>query len=254
MTQRQTARAGASNALSADELARVLEEMAFRASVNDYGNFQRKQTVGETRSLDALKLQKHRVFAKGGCWTLSSGEQEDGFSVQVWCESETYEKDGVHVPFALRLFYTARGGNGIEVSRAYRVPLDFTLLHFGSGRWWFRCPMILNGQRCARRCRFLYLPAGAVSWGCRECYQLTYESRQRHREFLWECADKPLTMLARAEARLQHKRSLHRRERLLRRMEWARDRIMLGLNHPNAFKAGMVGAKALEFLPEFRIE
>jgi hypothetical protein len=42
---------------------------------------------------------------------------------------------------------------------------------------WFICPLLKpNGTPCNRRCRILYLPPGAKYFGCRECYNLTYDS------------------------------------------------------------------------------
>lgn len=42
---------------------------------------------------------------------------------------------------------------------------------------WFLCPLLKpNGTPCNRRCRKLYCPPGAKYFGCRECYNLTYDS------------------------------------------------------------------------------
>ena len=74
---------------------------------------------------------------------------------------------------------------------------------------------------CHRRCRFLYLPAEANSWGCRECHQLTYESRQGHRAASYERVGKPLKVFKRAEAKLAHTRSPERRAVLYQQMREA---------------------------------
>lgn len=39
---------------------------------------------------------------------------------------------------------------------------------------------IVNGVVCHRRVRKLFLPPGAKYFGCRACYDLTYESAQSH--------------------------------------------------------------------------
>jgi hypothetical protein len=63
----------------------------------------------------------------------------------------------------------------------YVVPLTRTPLHYGgAGRWWWQCPLVCDGQACARRAQALYLPLleGARYFGCQYCHRLTYGSRQ----------------------------------------------------------------------------
>ena len=55
-----------------------------------------------------------------------------------------------------------------------------TPCNYGGTRKWFECP------RCGRRVGKIYLPLHVVSngrrvewWGCRHCYDLTYEQRQQ---------------------------------------------------------------------------
>jgi len=63
------------------------------------------------------------------------------------------------------------------------IDLETTPCNFGGERWWFRCPLVKNGQPCERRCFKLHEPPGANRFGCRECYDLTYESVQTAHEF-----------------------------------------------------------------------
>jgi hypothetical protein len=45
-------------------------------------------------------------------------------------------------------------------------------------RYWFICPLKVCGRMTAK----LYLPNGASYFGCRKCYNLTYEScNESHR-------------------------------------------------------------------------
>jgi hypothetical protein len=64
-----------------------------------------------------------------------------------------------------------------------RVPLETTRPHFGGVRWWFVCPLAVNGRACGRRAGKLYLPPGARYFGCRRCYGLTYTSCQESHKF-----------------------------------------------------------------------
>jgi hypothetical protein len=60
----------------------------------------------------------------------------------------------------------------------YFVPLESTFQPKGNVRYWFLCPL----QGCNRMTAKLYLPSGARYFGCRHCYNLTYEScNESHR-------------------------------------------------------------------------
>jgi hypothetical protein len=60
------------------------------------------------------------------------------------------------------------------------VRIATTRPRFGGLRWWFICPLIVNGRRCNRRVGKLYLPPAARYFGCRHCHDLTYTSCQEH--------------------------------------------------------------------------
>jgi hypothetical protein len=61
---------------------------------------------------------------------------------------------------------------------AYDIALATTSQQYGGVRWWLRCPLAVNGEPCRRCVRQLYLPPGKRYFGCRYCYNLTYESRR----------------------------------------------------------------------------
>ena len=77
-----------------------------------------------------------------------------------------------------RLFYTFTAGRNKDEKMDYRVPLVTTWPHFGGLRWWFICPLSVNGRYCGRRVGKLYLPPGGRYFGCRHCHDLTYTSCQ----------------------------------------------------------------------------
>ena len=62
----------------------------------------------------------------------------------------------------------------------YHVRLVATRPNFGGLRWWFVCPLVVNGRACGRRVRKLYLAPGCSYFGCRHCLYLTYTSAQKH--------------------------------------------------------------------------
>ncbi len=71
--------------------------------------------------------------------------------------------------------------SGEKTELDYKVRLVWTPCHFGGRRWWFICPLIVNGRVCNRRVGVLYLASGKY-FGCRHCYNLTYErSKESHK-------------------------------------------------------------------------
>jgi hypothetical protein len=64
----------------------------------------------------------------------------------------------------------------------YKARLDWTSCHFGGCRWWFVCPLVVNGRVCNRRVGVLYLGSGKY-FGCRHCHNLTYESSKESHKF-----------------------------------------------------------------------
>jgi hypothetical protein len=88
----------------------------------------------------------------------------------------------------IRLHYSRTWG---EAEADFRVRLTTTPLPWGGVRWWFICPLTVNGRSCWRRCGKLYLPPGGRYFGCRLCYDLTYKSAQEA-----HCYDGLYAMLA----------------------------------------------------------
>jgi hypothetical protein len=101
-----------------------------------------------------------------------------------WIEADTgevqssmrYEADTCGLD-TVRLIYTiAETGEPMN----YAIRLQTTVPHHGGLRWWFTCALIVNGERCERRVQKLYLPPRGRHYGCRHCYQLSYESRNQN--------------------------------------------------------------------------
>lgn len=76
----------------------------------------------------------------------------------------------------LRLMYTTTRPSGEKIENDYRVRMTYTVPNYGGRRWWFICPLSIGGKACGRRVGKLYNPPGALYFGCRHCYGLTYES------------------------------------------------------------------------------
>lgn len=73
------------------------------------------------------------------------------------------------------------GYTGEKTDLDYKIQLATTPCHFGGVRYWFICPLAKNGRYCGRRTGTLYLASGGKYFGCRDCYNLSYESRNESR-------------------------------------------------------------------------
>ena len=105
--------------------------------------------------------------------TTSTGQQTASIS---------YEANTIGTPQYVRLSYTVTPQGGEPQHYDYQVRLVTTQPHFGGLRWWFMCPLRVNGHACGRRVSKLYLPPGGHYFGCRHCYRLTYTSSQDSRK------------------------------------------------------------------------
>jgi hypothetical protein len=138
----------------------------------------KKTTVEVCKSLDANRWMREGILKPGVCfvgswrWVYQGGREN----------SITFEVDARDpVLPSLRLSYTiTRRGDERGESLDYSVELTTTRPRFGGLRWWFVCPLVVNGQPCGRRVGKLYLPPGGRHFGCRHCHELTYTSCQTH--------------------------------------------------------------------------
>lgn len=138
----------------------------------------RKLRVEETHRLDIAHLKRagHLHASPGTAWLHT---QEFPFRTSQVLYTVASNTSG---PYAIVVGHEVEGTKN---TGAYPVKLESTPCHFGGTRLWFRCPLVVNGGACRRRCRVVYRPAGSL-FGCRECHQLTYQSRQQHRDPWYE--------------------------------------------------------------------
>lgn len=162
----------------------------------------RKARVDEVKRFEIKPLMEVGVLRKKdtnfkGCGWRSGGKLTGSICYQI-----DYDKDDN--PEFIRFSYEIKKNGTEEKQRFdYYVRLVATDCNFGGKRWWFICPLIKNGVACGRRCSILYLPGNYKYFGCRNCYELTYESRQRHREDFYEHFEKPLSRIKKIEKELQ---------------------------------------------------
>lgn len=84
----------------------------------------------------------------------------------------------------IRFYYTSTDRSTEEkTDYNYKVSLVTSRCNYGGVRYWFICPLVQDGVACNRRVGVLYM--GSKYFGCRHCYNLTYESRNESRSGLF---------------------------------------------------------------------
>ena len=77
--------------------------------------------------------------------------------------------------------YASPQPNGECKNFGYYIDLIATPCRYGGVRYWFRCPLTVNGKYCGRKVAVLY--KGNVFFGCKNCFNLTYASRNSRNPF-----------------------------------------------------------------------
>ncbi len=134
-----------------------------------------KSTVEDCYTLDVNWMTREGMFDE--CWRSGSIR---------WSNSRTGKETSsigyeVNTPDRwIRLYYHSHRFNE---DFDYKIALTTTDLSWGVIRWWFICPLHVNGRYCGRRVGKLYLPPVGRHYGCRHCYDLTYESCQESHKY-----------------------------------------------------------------------
>jgi hypothetical protein len=157
----------------------------------------RKSTVEECRAVDIAVLPVSD-FASQSIWprviTWRNYKDEVTASIGYRCEPQS---SGSAI---LRFSYSVtRNGNEIKIEEPIRVVT--THPYFGGVRWWFICPLASDGKGCQRRVRKIYLSPGNRYFGCRACYNLTYESVRSHDNRVGRLLRTPHAVLAALESK-----------------------------------------------------
>lgn len=133
-----------------------------------------KGTVEECLVLSAGMLQRARLLVPFRCTSSRNLTLTDS---TAWQRTLTIGIDVYWFGALPRL----RLHHGDSDTETYCVKMTATLLPWDRVRWWFICPLVVNGWACGRRVAKLYLPPGELYFGCRRCYDLTYQSTRKRR-------------------------------------------------------------------------
>lgn len=132
-------------------------------------------TVEECKSITTKFLNDHGYFDGGIRWGGMSWSRGGETTGSIGFVVSTVEGDEY-----IRFQYTQTDRHtGEKTDLDYKARLTWTPCYFGGRRWWFICPLVVNGRACNRRVGVLYLGGGKY-FGCRHCYNLTYRSQKEH--------------------------------------------------------------------------
>lgn len=141
------------------------------------GRYSFRDTVEDCLSIGIPWLSKHGYlcgFMSGGIEWKRQGEVTATIDIQV---SVVGGWEGKHVRFQ---YIQTDSQTREKTEFDYKADLTTTPCNYGGVRYWFVCPLIVNGRPCGRRVANLYLPPGGKYFGCRHCYDLTYRSCKEH--------------------------------------------------------------------------
>lgn len=131
-------------------------------------------TTDECKKISISFLKEHNYFSDidlSGLMTWSkNGKQIASIAVRT-DSSNNY----------VQLKYTHTNNQTEENTDIdYKIRLTTTQCNYGKERYWFECPLIIDGKSCNRRVGVLYLPNYSKYFGCRHCYNLTYTCQKEH--------------------------------------------------------------------------
>jgi hypothetical protein len=126
----------------------------------------KKSTVEQSLTLGITNLKKYLGSNCFGVlnWSWENGEKSSvSFYVMAFPDRPT-----------VTLLYRWQGKDSVET----HIRLVTTATQFGGRRFWFVCPLTVDGVPCNRRVGKIHLPPGGKYFGCRKCHNLTYRSCQ----------------------------------------------------------------------------
>ncbi len=159
------------------------------------GNFadrpSKKTTVEESLSVDVNESARDGLLNVGTRGILSWEHSITGQELASVNFATSKNADGDHI---FSLSFHRNDSDDIVTP----IRLQSTDPHFGGSRWWFTCPLIVDGRVCNQRVAKVYLPPGDRYFGCRDCHDLTYQScQERHRhEGVLERADRKIAQFS----------------------------------------------------------
>ena len=139
--------------------------------------FDAKTTVEQATQLSIFKLKEFGLLDGFHASTLTWTHRPSGHKNSIGITVDIEEAE----PYVKVNYSTTDRSTGEKTDYDYKISLTTTPCNFGGVRYWFICPLSVNGVYCGRRTGTLYLASGRNYFGCRHCYDLSYESRNETR-------------------------------------------------------------------------
>ena len=138
--------------------------------------FDAKTTVEQATQLSIFKLKEFNLLRGYAATTLTWTHRPSGKQSSIGIVVDIGDEPYVKVNYTV----TDRS-TGEKTDYDYKISLTATPCNYGGARYWFICPLSVNGVYCGRRTGTLYIASGGNYFGCRHCYDLSYESRNESR-------------------------------------------------------------------------
>lgn len=153
--------------------------------------YSNKEETDNLKKIEIWWLKKYGYFndwKSGGIeWSGRSSEKSSIGILVSTINNDNY----------IKLQYTQTERSGEKKSFDYKVKLTTTDCNYGGKRYWFICPLSKDGLACNKRVGVLY--KSGDYFGCRHCYDLTYNSRNENRTYKYYPLFNTLTLRKKAE-------------------------------------------------------
>ena len=73
--------------------------------------------------------------------------------------------------------------SGVLSTGVQKIELIEHPCNYGGVRYYFACPAVTDGVYCGNRITKLFIPPAGSVFGCRQCYDLTYQSCQESHKY-----------------------------------------------------------------------
>jgi hypothetical protein len=134
-----------------------------------------KSAVEDCTQLSIFKLKEFGLLTGYHGTTLTWTRRLSGHKSSIGICVDTEE-------LYAKVNYTSTDRNtGKKTDYDYKIALTTTQCNFSGKRYWFICPLSVNGIYCGRRVGTLFIAPSGNYFGCRHCYNLSYESRNECR-------------------------------------------------------------------------
>ena len=127
-------------------LDRILNDFGKERVIMGRYYWDKKNTVEDCKSISISFLKKHGFFCGYRCggmkWTDRYDEQTGSMGIVV---------DVMDVPYVKFNYMITDLCSGEKTHYDYKIGLATTACNFGGVRYWFVCPLKVNGLYCGRR-------------------------------------------------------------------------------------------------------